>query len=613
MISDSLVVPLNDPPSHQYRDRADHEVKSATHKPAVDGQTTLVMYPRVERVGWARSIELDVMERLRQMERGTTWHPIVHISTKPNPSISHSRIRLPPPNPKPRLPPEIQELVLQSIRPGIDTIYDNIPLDSFDEVFDKEEDSIGTLATCCRVCRRWVALCQKLLFSWVVLQKSAHLDSLFHLHRPSRPSHISHLIRRISVAYDDPDDKLGEALPRIATMAPPNLLRIDVVQGMGRDSIDFPFHDSLPLRLAPLHYVRVLYLRWLKFTNFSEFRQFISCFSGLQVLYLDLKKEWNSEVPRALHRTANPLLTRISAWPYENGLWLWLSPHGSGTGRQSRCSTAQISCSVPSVSTAIVTFVHIIIKRMKSLFDPYYHTLDVEWKCKKCARVDQTQWSLYIRLIYDHPQYHIPIPFNALLKFQHQTNLPHPSFDLSHLVEIRTTIYLDWEFASDPIDDAVSIWKHDELVDLDNLERLQIGIQLKDNNPSDKSQMKLDDYLKDLAEEWGLDSAFSTLDNLERGFAPLRECDRRYELEVTLDDLPLDDVLRGWKEMMAKRKIQRAQKKVQRAQIKLEEGIEVKERTEGLEGDGTDSEWSDKDSLDSDWELYIVPSTGEIA
>ncbi|KAJ3482457.1 hypothetical protein NLI96_g6969 [Meripilus lineatus] len=589
MISDSLVVPLNDSYSHQLRDRVDHEVEASTHEPAMDAQTALVMYPRVERVGWARSIELDVMERLRQMERGTKWHPIVHISTQPNPSISHSRIRLPPPNPLPRLPPEILELVLQFIRPGIDTIYDYIPFNSFDEVLDREEDSIGTLATCSHVCRIWVALCQKLLFSWVILKKSAHLDSIFRLHRPSRLSHISPLIRRISVAYSEPNDKLGEALPRIATMAPPNLLRIDV---LGSNN-DFPFHDSLPLRLAPLHYVRVLYLSWLKFTNFSEFRQLISCFSGLQVLYLFPYQRWNSEVPRALHRTANPLLTRISAYPYEECLWPWLSPHGSGAGRQSRYYTAQISRTVPSISAAIVTFLHIMNKRAVEMLDD--HVLDVEWKCKKCARVDQTQWSLYIRLIYMSliPE---PIAFTVLLEFQPQTNLPCPSFDLSHLVEIRATIHLYSHIIIDHMDSISFIWKHDELIDLDNLERLQIGIHFDGANPFDKPQMELMDYLNQRrVDEWADEFASKTLDDMERRFQTLRDSDRRYELEITVGGSPIDDVLRGWKEKIAA---------VEREEGAKEEGG-VEEREESAEGagEGTESErGSDGDWTDSESE-----------
>ncbi|KAJ3482848.1 hypothetical protein NLI96_g6692 [Meripilus lineatus] len=594
MISDSLAVPSNDPSSHQYRDRIDHEVEASTHEPAMDGQTPLVMDPRVECVGWARSIELEVMERLRQTERGTTWHPIVRTSTRSNPSSSHPQIRL---------PPEILGLILHFIRPGMDTIYDDIPFYSSDEVFCLQEDSIGTLATCCHVCRIWAALCQELLFSWVVLRKSAHLDSLFGLHRASRLSHISPLIRRISVAYSEPNDKLGEALPRIATMAPPNLLRIDVVWDVNADPVNFPFHDSLPLRLAPLHYVRVLYLCWLEFTNLSEFRQLISCFSGLQVLYFVVGQIWNLEVPRALHRTANPLLTRISASPYENGLWLWLSPHGSGTGRQSRCSTAQISCSVPSVSAAIVTFMYIVIERTKSIFDLGAHTLDVEWKCKKCARVDQTQWSLYIRLIHDEPQHHMPIPFTVLLEFQPQTNLPHPSFDLSHLVEIRTTIHSDWEDILKQMDTITSMWQHDELIGLDNLERLRIGIYVDLENPLDKSQMKPVDYLKNVTTNH--DSAFfsKVLGALEHGFKPLREWDRLYELGITLNGFPLDDLLRVWKGMMAKREIRRAQKKVQRARMNVGEGMEVGERTEELAEDQTDSdsEWSsDYDLADFD-------------
>ncbi|KAJ3482456.1 hypothetical protein NLI96_g6964 [Meripilus lineatus] len=555
----------------------------------MDGQTTLLMHPRVERVGWARLIELEVRDKLRQMERGTTWLPIVHISTQPNPSTSHSRMRLPPPNPTPRLPPEILELILQSIRPGIDTIYENIPFNSIEEVIDREEDSIGTLATCCHVCVVWVALCQKLLFSWVILRKSAHLNSLLDLRRASRISHISPHIRRISVAYDDPDDKLGEALPRIATMAPPNLLRIDV---LGTDN-GFPFHDSLPLRLAPLHYVRILHLHSLKFTNFAEFRRLISCFSGLQVLHSNL--QWDLAVPKALHRTANPLLTRISARPYENGLWLWLSPHGSGAGRQSRCSTAQIShLLVPSISAAIVTFMDRTIERMReTLFDPDDHTLDVQWKCKKSARVHQTRWSLCIRLIHDDPQHYMPIPFTVLLEFRHQTNLPHPSFDPSHLVEIRTTIHPNCLYLHHGTDTISFIRRDGELRGLDNLERLQFEIHLNDGNPFDNLQMELMNYLRSHAWRW--ESASDIVDRSEHRFKTLRDCGRGYEPEITVGGSPIDDVLREWKEKIAAIEREEGAKEDGGAE-KREEGAEEEGGAEEREGcaegagEGTESE-----------------------
>ncbi|KAJ3489823.1 hypothetical protein NLI96_g1867 [Meripilus lineatus] len=206
-----------------------------------------------------------------------------------------------------------------------------------------------------------------------------------------------------------------------------------------------------------------------------------------------------------------------------------------------------------------------------------------------------TQGSLCICLIHFFPQHPVPIPFTVLLEFQPQTNLPHPSFDLSHLVEIRTTIHPDCEDILGEMDTISSMWKHDELIDLDNLERLQIGIHLDDDNPFDNPQMELMDYLKERVEEEEVDSASDTLAKLERRFETLRDCDRRYELEITVDGSPIDDVLREWKEKIAA---------VEREEGAKEEGG-AEEREGGAEGagEGTESErGSDGDWTDSESE-----------
>ncbi|KAJ3489841.1 hypothetical protein NLI96_g1873 [Meripilus lineatus] len=210
-----------------------------------------------------------------------------------------------------------------------------------------------------------------------------------------------------------------------------------------------------------------------------------------------------------------------------------------------------------------------------------------------------TQGSLYIRLIHDDPQYFIPVPFTALLKFQHQTNLLHPSFDLSHLVEIRTTIDPHSEYILEEMDTISSMWKHDELIDLDNLERLQIGIHLDDDNPFGKPQMELMDYLKEHVKEEEVDSASDTLDKLERRFETLRDCDRRYELEITVDGSPIDDVLREWKTKIVA--------------VEKEEGAKedggAEEREGGAEGAGEGTEGgSDWFWTDSEFESYPLLS-----
>ncbi|KAJ3487961.1 hypothetical protein NLI96_g3191 [Meripilus lineatus] len=520
MISDT--VSSSELSSHQSRARINREVEIQTHDPAVDAQIVPFLGPQVERNTWAQPIDLEIREKLPQLERGTSWHPIV-------------RNTLFPPNLKPRLPPELLELVIHFIGPESDFRRGLYARTSSIE-YDAQEDSIQMLSTCCRVCRRWVPLCQRLLFYWVVLRKSAQLDSLFHLHRTSRISHLSPLIRRITVQYDEAEDKLGEALPRIATMAPSNLVRIDVVTP--DESYAFPFHDSLSKLLTPLQYVRILHFIGMKFTTISEFRQLISGFRGLQTLYFTSLCEEASEIPRALHQTAHPFLTRIGAWPIGSVLWPWLSPRGSGAGRQPRCSTAQICRSVPSVSVAFATFMHTITKRISRTINSTIDELYVEWKWEKCARsVNQSPWSLH--LCYDD------IGFTALVKFQAHTNSPHSSFDLSHIVEFRTTIPLHMDVDDDDLDILFSIWKHDQLTPLENLDRLQIGIQIGDDDLFWTS-MKLADLLEYIASQE--DPKSDMLNRLERGFEPLRECDRRFELEIMVCGFPFDDVLREWKE-----------------------------------------------------------------
>ncbi|KAJ3489838.1 hypothetical protein NLI96_g1870 [Meripilus lineatus] len=244
---------------------------------------------------------------------------------------------------------------------------------------------------------------------------------------------------------------------------------------------------------------------------------------------------------------ANPLLTRISAWESQDSRSLWHSFQGPGTGRRSRCCTAQISRTVPSLSAAIAAFMHTMIVTVNGSVGSV-RCVDVEWKWKKGAHVNQSQWSLHLSFV--HLDGHTPpIPFNASLEFQPQTDLSRPSFDLPHVVEIRTTFYPDsGVYILEEMGDIFTMLEHDKLTCLNNLERLQIRMHFKNDNIFGGPQTKLSDYLKLHADRWELHSAHDTLDNWERGFEPRQGCDRRYERDITVDGSPIDDVLREWRE-----------------------------------------------------------------
>lgn len=162
------------------------------------------------------------------------------------------------------------------------------------------------------------------------------------------------------------------------------------------------------------------------------------------------------------------------------------------------------------------------------------------------------QGSLHICLLRDGPQGSVPIASAVLLEFQahHDNNFPRPSFDLRHLLELRTTIHPRHGDILMNGDAIPSIWDHDELMHLDNLEILRIGIRLDGNN-SFRTSTERADFLRDFSLQWDPYLASRFLNGLERGFEPLRKCDRPYELDITVNDFPLGDVLCGWKERMA--------------------------------------------------------------
>lgn len=151
------------------------------------------------------------------------------------------------------------------------------------------ESILHSLVSCSLVCHAWTATCQQLLFSRIILFGSSQFDKLFHLLRSSNSSPFLRYTRRISINYKKPHLKLGEVLPRIAILNPPNLRHIDIYPeavAVADEKIDFPFHPSLPMHLSRLHQVRTVRLGNIRFSHLVDLRQFISAFRGIRSVTL---------------------------------------------------------------------------------------------------------------------------------------------------------------------------------------------------------------------------------------------------------------------------------------------------------------------------------------
>lgn len=265
----------------------------------------------------------------------------------------------------------------------------------------RRRDETGTLFSCSLVCRAWSFPCQRLLFSWVIFREWAEFDNFFHLYRASGLSHISFFIRRISILYERPCHKLGEVLPRIAIMAPPNLIRIDINRDFDIPYPPFPFHDSFASLLRPLYYVRVLHIRGFMFSSFSELRQLISCFPGLQSLSVywgSLSTRNAPDIDTPLQWINNPFLTRIlidyhGRWsPQLSHLFcrLWLYHRRDyGIGRCFHYRTAHINRAVPMVSPDLAVFMQQITDRHTALGFAI-PSLRMKWKLENCL---STAWA----------------------------------------------------------------------------------------------------------------------------------------------------------------------------------------------------------------------------
>ncbi|KAJ3476660.1 hypothetical protein NLI96_g11009 [Meripilus lineatus] len=154
-----------------------------------------------------------------------------------------------------------------------------------------------TLRTFSLVCRRWTTVSQKLIFHWICLSNHRQTDKLHSLLRDPQSSHLSPLVRRLSIVYHSPYKKIGEAIPRIIGMGLSRLECLDLCAGEGTGTFDFPtfpFHPSLRAQLSQLNQVRILHLHNFRFSHLAEFRRFVCAFSGIHhliAIFVDFERD----------------------------------------------------------------------------------------------------------------------------------------------------------------------------------------------------------------------------------------------------------------------------------------------------------------------------------
>ncbi|KAJ3480979.1 hypothetical protein NLI96_g7986 [Meripilus lineatus] len=139
------------------------------------------------------------------------------------------------------IPWSIQRHIIESIPSFVPANGDNSVL-AFDDLTHSRaveskpittiRNQIGacqTLRSCSLVCRRWATVCRKLIFLWICLSNHAQTNKLHTLLHDPQSSHLSQNVRRLSIVYRHPYEKIGEVIPRIAGMDLTHLECLDLI------------------------------------------------------------------------------------------------------------------------------------------------------------------------------------------------------------------------------------------------------------------------------------------------------------------------------------------------------------------------------------------------
>ncbi|KAJ3481273.1 hypothetical protein NLI96_g7768 [Meripilus lineatus] len=183
-----------------------------------------------------------------------------------------------------------------------------------------QTEACRTLRTCSLVCRQWASVSRKLIFRWICLSNHQQTDKLHSLLRDSQSSHLSQLVRRLSIVYRSPYTRIGEAIPRIIGMGLSRLECLDLCAGEETGALDFPtfpFHPSLRAQLSQLNQVRILHLHNFRFSHLAEFRRFVCAFAGIRhliAIFVDFGRDELGDY-RPIHRSKEwQMPAKISWW-----------------------------------------------------------------------------------------------------------------------------------------------------------------------------------------------------------------------------------------------------------------------------------------------------------
>lgn len=183
-----------------------------------------------------------------------------------------------------------------------------------------------------------------------------------------------------------------------------------------------------------------------------------------------------------------------------------------------------------------------------------------------------TQGSLKLRLE-DDGNFYPSNDVTLIFKFRTRTDSPCSSLDLSDLVEFRTELRQDGDLKvrDDDLSLVFSTLKYDELEGLVNLEKVQVGMYPDLEDFFRKTQQKLSDFIEACDLKKGKDYLRNTLDVITKRSEPLRDCNHRYQLNITLGGFPLDN-LRAYQEARdAESEEDRGTERIERVMETIEE------------------------------------------
>ncbi|KAJ3474547.1 hypothetical protein NLI96_g12400 [Meripilus lineatus] len=434
-------------------------------------------------------------------------------------------------------------------------------------------DQIGacqTLRTCSLVCRQWASVSRRLIFHWTCLSNHQQTDILHSLLRDPQYSHLSQLVRRLSIVYHSPYKKIGEAIPRIIGMGLSQLECLDLCAGDGTEEVfdlpTFPFHPSLRAQLSQLNQVRILHLHNFGFSHLAEFRRFVCAFTGIHHLIAISVAFDRGELTdyRPIHHI-NELQTPVKvSW---NPRVLTWSPKGRGefefrtrsilwvanipnSQRVINTTSSKTSCQCPTLAP------HVTSAIMQALIHFDSDRMEVarswHWQCDEKSFGLGREWTLVCVAPQDHYMIHrfkfrVPVRSNST---------PDVPFGFENLIElwIRYTMTMPQELQELDVCLRRNFRELRELFGgFLNVERVNFALLSKDYRlershgwESNMTERMRVPQLASLAEDFRSRRGWRDKRRVEMKFASiltmLRRSQADFDLDISIDGVPLEEL-----------------------------------------------------------------------